>query len=230
MKTLVGIFSHPDDEAFGPSGTLAKYAKTHDVYVICATRGESGQNHQPDRNRHLAEIREEELRTSAKILGVKNVYFLDFLDGTLCNNVYHKLAEKIREHLERLKPQTIITFEMRGVSGHIDHIAVTMATTFVFQKLPFIKTLLYYCISEDHSDGMENYFIYFPPGYKRSEVDKVVDVSSVWEKKIAAIHTHTSQGLDMKNVLNRLKKTPKEEYFLVKRKKTRGAYAWRQAH
>ncbi|MBI2637373.1 MAG: PIG-L family deacetylase, partial [Candidatus Sungbacteria bacterium] len=41
-KTIVAIFAHPDDEAFGPAGTLAKLALAHDVYVICATKGEAG--------------------------------------------------------------------------------------------------------------------------------------------------------------------------------------------
>ena len=42
MKPLVCIFAHPDDEAFGPGGTIAKFAKKRPVYLICATKGESG--------------------------------------------------------------------------------------------------------------------------------------------------------------------------------------------
>jgi len=42
MKPLVCIFAHPDDEAFGPGGTIAKFAKQRPVYLICATKGESG--------------------------------------------------------------------------------------------------------------------------------------------------------------------------------------------
>lgn len=63
-------------------------------------------------------------------MGVKKVHFLDFLDGTLSNNLYHKLADKIEGHLKKLKPHTVITFEPLGVSGHIDHITVSMVTTF----------------------------------------------------------------------------------------------------
>jgi N-acetyl-1-D-myo-inositol-2-amino-2-deoxy-alpha-D-glucopyranoside deacetylase len=46
---LVAIFAHPDDEAFGTGGTLAKYAHEGvDVHLITATLGEAGQIAQPD--------------------------------------------------------------------------------------------------------------------------------------------------------------------------------------
>lgn len=38
---LVCVFAHPDDEAFGPGGTIAKFSKTHAVYILCITRGEA---------------------------------------------------------------------------------------------------------------------------------------------------------------------------------------------
>jgi len=214
QKVIVGIFAHPDDESFGPSGTIAKYAQTHDVYVLCATKGESGMG--PSSN--LANIRANELRKSAKILGVKNVYFLGFLDGNLSNNLYHKLASKIEKKLEILKPETIITTEPNGVSGHIDHITVSMVTTFVFNKLPFVKMLMYYCIDEKAAAKMKNYFIYFPPGYKRSRVDLIVDTTKYWHLKKAAMLAHKSQTHDAEKVLARMEGLPKEEYFLIKKK------------
>src|SRR6266480_592737 len=105
MKPVVGIFAHPDDEAFGPSGTLAKFANEgRDVYIICVTRGEAGDNNS-DKTHDLKDIREEELEASAKELGVKEVFFLDFKDGTLSNNVYHEVADKLEEQLEKLEPE-----------------------------------------------------------------------------------------------------------------------------
>lgn len=213
-KTVVAIFAHPDDESFGPSGTIAKFAQKNDVYVLCATKGESGMG--PSSN--LAAIRANELRESAKILGVKNVFFLGFVDGTLSNYIYHKLASIIEQKLKLLRPEILITTEPRGVSGHIDHITVSMVTSFVFAKLPFIKTLMYYCIDEKAAAKMANYFIYFPPGYKRSEVDKVIDVTKYWPQKREAMLAHKSQAKDANTVLGRMKDLPKEEYFFIKTK------------
>src|SRR5579872_4442081 len=121
-KTIVCVFAHPDDEAFGPGGTIALLAKENDVYILCATKGEAGQNSLTDLETPLQNERMEELKRSAKILGVKKVIFLDFIDGTLSNSLYHKLAEKITQYLNELKPEMLLTYENRGISGHIDHI------------------------------------------------------------------------------------------------------------
>ena len=44
-KNILAVFAHPDDEAFGSGGTLAKYAgEGHHVVLVCATRGDGGRN------------------------------------------------------------------------------------------------------------------------------------------------------------------------------------------
>jgi len=210
--TLVAVFAHPDDEAFGPSGTLAKFSKTHEIYILCATKGEIGQSSIHTKN--LYKIREEELENSARILGVKKVYFLGFQDGTLSNSIYHKLAQKIQEKIHKLKPEIIITYEPLGVSGHIDHITVSLVTTYVARKLKVASNLLYYCIAEKEREYLEDYFIHFPQGHKRKDADLIVDISAQWDKKLQAIGAHKSQSKDAQSILKILEKLPKEEYFL----------------
>ena len=218
-KTIVCIFAHPDDEAFGPSGTIAKWSKENDVYILCATKGEAGQDNDTTQSTPLQERRAQEMIESAKILGVKEVIYLGFTDGTLSNNLYHKLAEEITKHLEILKPETIMTYEPRGISGHIDHITVSMVSTFVFKKLDFIKTLYYFCISaEQRSLQGEEYFIYFPPGYTKDQINEVITIEEVWEQKLAAISKHVSQISDINRILSRLVKLPKEENFIILQK------------
>lgn len=210
MGRVVCVFAHPDDEAFGPSGTIAKLAEENDIYIICATRGEACGSELSD----IDAVRTTELENSASILGVKEVFFLDFKDGCLCNLDYHALAERIDEKVKKIKPSTLLTFEPRGLSGHIDHFAITMTTTYVFYKNDFAKTLLYYCMSEEQRKFIKNYFIYFPPGYAKIEVNKVVDVKGVFDKKIAAIKAHKSQKNDGETMLTMISQLPKEEYFL----------------
>ena len=217
-KTIVCIFAHPDDEAFGSGGTIAKLAKTNDVYLICATKGESGKERGKKGPKHLGKIREHELLASAKILGAKKVFFLGFKDGELCNNLYHKLATKIEYILKKLKPEIILTHEPRGGSGHIDHIAVSMVTSFVFERLPFIKTILQHCLTERRARKNKGYFIYVPPGYTDSEIDLKVDVRDVWDIKKKAMMSHKSQIHDVKRILKRSRGFPKVENFLVKSK------------
>lgn len=217
-RTVVCVFAHPDDEAFGPSGTIHKLTKDYDVYILCATKGQAGQDSRSVKSESLSQKRAKELLESSKVLGTKKVYFLGFRDGTLCNNLYHKLADKIQKHIKKIKPDIIITFEPQGISGHIDHITVSMATTFVWNKLPFINELWYVCTLRERALIRKDYFIYFPPGYLRSEIDKVIDVSDVWETKVKAMLKHESQRHDSERILKSAELFPKEEYFLVKKR------------
>lgn len=216
-KPIVCVFAHPDDEAFGPGGTIAAFARTRDVYIICTTNGDAGKNYSK-KTQELGEIRKNELLQSANVLGVKNVFFLGYKDGSLCNNLYHELAQKIQNILETLKPDTLLTFEPRGISGHIDHITVSMVTTYVFEHTEFVKTILYYCITEQSRALMKAYFIYFPQGYKTSEIDKIVDTQSVWSLKVKAMRCHESQIHDVARILHNQERLPKKEYFIVEKK------------
>src|SRR5205814_3841216 len=127
--------------------------KEHEVYVLCATKGEVGKN---VNGVNLPDVRSQELLESSKVLGVKKTYFLGFRDGDLSNNLYHKLADAIQKKLEAIKPEILITQENRGVSGHIDHIVVSMVTTFVFYKLPYVKKLMYYVTTKASSDARKD--------------------------------------------------------------------------
>ncbi len=215
-KNIVCVFAHPDDEAFGPGGTIYKLARDNDVYIICATSGDAGENRSRIKDKPLGEIRAAELQQSAKILGVKKVFFLGFYDGTLSNNLYHQLAKAIEEIVVKLKPEILLTAEPLGVSGHIDHIVVSLTTTYVFKKLKSVEWLLYHCLDESHRLPFMRYFIYFPPGYKHEDIDLMVDTADIWEKKIEAMKKHQSQVKDIRRIIARYKKLSKTESFLVK--------------
>ena len=217
-KIIVGIFAHPDDEAFGPGGTLAVLSKENNVYIICATSGESATG---TYDKKLGEERQKELRASCKILGVKEVFFLGFVDGTLSNSLYHEIAGKIETILKKLKPQILLTFEPQGVSGHLDHIAMSMITSFVARKIPSVKEVWYYGIS-DRFHKLRNrlqYFIYFPKGYPRKAFNKIINVKDVWETKVQAMKQHQTQIADINRILLFQHLVPKEECFIVKKVK-----------
>lgn len=214
-QSVVGIFAHPDDETFGPGGTLALYAQKYDIYLICATNGDGKQGNRK-KEKELGKIRKKELQASAEILGVKKVFFLGYRDGSLQHNVYHEIADKVLTILQKIQPAILVTFEPRGVSGHIDHIVMSMISSFVFPKVISAKKLMKYCTSTKRSQIMgEGYFIHFPLGYSTEEIDEVVDVSPVWDQVVKAMKQHVSQMHDIRRHLERGKNLPKEEAFLV---------------
>lgn len=125
---LLAIFAHQDDEAMGMGGTLAKYAAEGvETYLVCATRGERGwfgpeaQNPGP---RRLGAIRQLELENAVAELGMKGLYFLDYLDGEVDQADHEEATGKIVTHIRRIMPQVVVTFPPDGNYGHPDHIAV----------------------------------------------------------------------------------------------------------
>ena len=81
---------------------------------------------------------------------------------------------------------------------------------------------MYACMSREQREyaaKLPEYFVYFPEGYNRDEVDEIIDVSSVWEARVKSLKAHKSQRKDMDRfVLPVFENAPKEEYFLVKKK------------
>lgn len=129
---LLAVFAHPDDESMGMGGTLAKYsAEGVETYLVCATRGERGwfgdEGSNPGFER-IAQIRAKELEAAGKILGLKEIHFLDYIDGDLDRADPMEAIGKIAAHIRRIEPQVIVTFPPDGNYGHPDHIAISQFT------------------------------------------------------------------------------------------------------
>lgn len=145
---LLAAFAHPDDESFGPGGTLALYARRGvDVHLICATRGEAGQisTTYTEPVGDLAARREQELRCAASQLGLAQVHLLGYRDsgmpGTPDNEHPHALAQapqedvvqKITQIIRQVRPHVVITHDPIGGYRHPDHIAMHHATVEAFR-------------------------------------------------------------------------------------------------
>src|SRR5579859_2067488 len=132
---LMCVLAHPDDESMGTGGTLAHYAAQGvETYLITATRGESDRGWQfaPEDYPGLAaygKVREGELMAAAKILGLREVCLLDYLDGLLDQANPAEVVAKLVPHIRRIRPQVIITFGGDGAYGHVDHIAISQFTS-----------------------------------------------------------------------------------------------------
>ncbi len=146
-KRLLAVLAHPDDESFGPGGTLALYAQRGvEVYLVCATRGEAGEVDEDclDGFESIAERREYELRCASQHLGLKGVFFLGYHDSgmpgssynqhpdSMLNRTEEEIAGKIVDYIRMLKPQVVLTFDPIGGYRHPDHIAIQRATTRAF--------------------------------------------------------------------------------------------------
>lgn len=208
-RVLIGVFAHPDDEAFGPSGTLLKEVKDGtELHLICATRGEAGVN--PDGHDNLGATRQAEWQQSCRLLGAASTLQLDYPDGGLSNRLYLETADKIKARLKTILAGhqgpvdlQFITFEPGGITGHLDHVAISLITAFVCERLRTkppkpVKTigLRYFCLSAAVVPHPNTDWLYMPPGRPESQIDEQIDVRDVLEQKIAVMDTHHSQRAD----------------------------------
>jgi LmbE family N-acetylglucosaminyl deacetylase len=148
-RRLLVAFAHPDDESFGPAGTLVHYASQGvSVHLACATRGEAG-DVDPDLlegYESLAELRTQELRCAAGHLGLTGLHFLDYVDSgmegspenehpaSLNQAPLEEVAEKLTRLIRLLRPQVVLTHDPSGGYFHPDHIKVHQATVQAFHS------------------------------------------------------------------------------------------------
>lgn len=215
-KKILCVFAHPDDEAFGPAGTIIKLKNQgNSIFEIFITSGDFGiDQYKKNKTIPLQQVREKEAVNAGKILGVKKIFFLRYKDGSLCNRHYHGVAQKIIKIIKKIKPNYLLTYEWRGVSGHIDHIFTSMVTSYIARELNL--PVLYYARISDGLD-FKNYFIFFPPSYPIDKLDLIVDVTDVFSSKKSAIECHQSQIKDGRKIINYLsQKRKKFEGFFLK--------------
>jgi len=143
----MAVFAHPDDETFGPGGTLAKYAASGvEVHYVCATRGEAGEapadllEQYPD----MGELRATELECACRILGIKEVHFLGYRDSGMPgseDNLHpsslqqapeQEVTGKIVTLIRQVRPEAVITFDPHGAYGHPDHVKIHRTATEAF--------------------------------------------------------------------------------------------------
>lgn len=125
--TLLALFAHPDDEAFGTGGTLSKYAHEGvEVHLAIATRGEAGALANPaiTLTQPLGLVREQELRRACACYGVKQLHLLGYIDGQTTIAPQAEAVYKVVELVRQVKPQVMLSFGPDGGYGHYDHLAV----------------------------------------------------------------------------------------------------------
>jgi LmbE family N-acetylglucosaminyl deacetylase len=125
--TLLAVFAHPDDEAFGTGGTLSKYAREGvDVHLVIATRGEAGElaNSSINLTQPIGVVREQELRRACEAYGIKQLHLLGYIDGQTTVAPQAEAVYRVVEIIRRVKPQVMISFGPEGGYGHYDHLAV----------------------------------------------------------------------------------------------------------
>lgn len=157
--TLMAVHAHPDDEATGTGGVLARYAAEgiRTVLVTC-TDGRCGDGpegvkpgdpgHDPEA---VALMRRQELKESCDVLKVGDLELLDYADsgmmgwpsndapGAFWQTPVEEGAARLAELMRHYRPDVVVTYDENGFYGHPDHIQahrITMAALEMTELTP----------------------------------------------------------------------------------------------
>ncbi|MEW5322401.1 bacillithiol biosynthesis deacetylase BshB2 [Geobacillus thermoleovorans] len=184
-RHVLVVFPHPDDEAFGVSGTIAEHAQNGTpVTYACLTLGEMGRNMgtPPFANREtLPHIRRKELEEACRILGIHDLRLLGYRDKTVEFEDEEELADRIAAIVAETNPSLVITF-YPGYSVHPDHDACGAAVIRALKRWPKEERPTVHCVAFAKNCEQD-----------LGQPDVVRDVSSVIDTKLAAIRAHRSQ-------------------------------------
>jgi LmbE family N-acetylglucosaminyl deacetylase len=114
-QRALAIVAHPDDMEYGAASAVARWtSQGKDVSYLLVTRGQAGIESMPPGE--TGPLRAQEEINSARIVGVENVEFLDYTDGTIEYGL--PLRRDIARVIRRLQPEVLISLTFALTWGH----------------------------------------------------------------------------------------------------------------
>jgi len=192
-KRALVVAAHPDDAEFGSSGTVTLWSRDgwEFYYLICTdgSKGTENPDLPPDK---LTPLRRQEQRAAAKVLGVRDVFFLDNVDGELTYT--REFLRDVVRHIRILKPYAVFTHDTTQVIrdafiNHPDHrCAGTVAIDAVYpvaRNRPSFPELL--------EEGLEPHKVKELYLWATGDSNFEVDITDVIDIKVMAHKQHVSQ-------------------------------------
>lgn len=224
QKIIFGIFAHPDDEAFGPAGTLLIETQSgSELHLISLTAGESGVNR--DNHENLAEVRLQEWHQAGELLGATKLYHLGYVDGSLSNRDHIEITGQIQQIVHSVidgrddVTVEFISMDLNGITGHIDHIVAGRSACLAFHRLcdeglP-MKRLRLACIPRQHFNHPNTQFVYMEAGRSDSEINEIIDARHLVNNVRDIMHCHHTQRDDADSQINQLGDDIAIDHFIV---------------
>ncbi|MGO8877565.1 MAG: PIG-L deacetylase family protein [Acidimicrobiales bacterium] len=192
QRVLV-VTAHPDDVDFGSAGTVATMTAAGIEVTYCIiTDGAAGAADPDVVLEDLPHRRQAEQRKAAAEVGVSQVMFLGYPDGRL--EVSYELRRDLSRVIRQTRPDRVVCQSPernwdRIRASHPDHLAAgeaTLQAVYPDSRNPYAHPELLASGFQPHEVG-EVWLMASP------RADHFVDITSVIERKLAALRCHESQ-------------------------------------
>jgi N-acetylglucosamine malate deacetylase 1 len=182
---LLVIGAHPDDAEYKAGGLAALYRELGcEVRFLVLTNGAAG--HHREAGPALAARRAIEAATTTSALGISCEVW-DEPDGQLEPSLDRR--ERLIRAIRLFRPNLVLTH--RPCDYHADH----RATSLLVQDAAYLLTVPAICPDAPHLP-LEPVIAYLSDDFTRPypfQPSVVIDISEVWQVKIALLHAHRSQ-------------------------------------
>lgn len=182
-RHVLVIFPHPDDEAFGVSGTITTHINQGTpVTYACLTLGEMGRNlgNPPFATREsLPAIRKKELLASAQAMGLSDLRMLGLRDKTLEFEDDEKMVGLMENLIKETNPSLVITF-YPDFAVHPDHESTARAVVRAIRRMEDRPKLHCVAFANNTLDVL-------------GQPDIVYNIKDVREQKMNSMKAHISQ-------------------------------------
>ncbi|HEU5156412.1 MAG TPA: PIG-L deacetylase family protein [Streptosporangiaceae bacterium] len=198
VRRVLAVMAHPDDVDFSSAGTVATWTdKGIEVTYLIVTDGDAGGFDPAVPRSRIAGIRQAEQTAAAKCVGVGDVRFLGYPDGRVEATI--DLRRDIARVIRQVRPDRVVIPNpernlQRIYANHPDHRAVGAAAldaVYPDARNPFAFPEL-----ADH-EGLEAWTareVWISGG---PEPNHHIDVTDVFDRKLAALKAHVSQTAHM---------------------------------
>jgi LmbE family N-acetylglucosaminyl deacetylase len=201
LGTILGIWAHPDDEAYLMGGVMAMAADAgQEVACVTATLGDAGETADPHRwpKPELRRVREDELAQALSILGVRDHACLGLPDGQLAELDAAGPVAHLVTVIERVRPDTVLTFGPDGMTGHPDHRTVCTWARLALGSVAAPARLLFATKTGAFVDAFPDLNgEVFPPGLPpQVPADRAWSPwldDAILDRKVRALEAHASQ-------------------------------------
>jgi len=176
---ILFLIAHPDDEAYGPFGTIAKLAKDHKVTVFCICNGERPGNVKVSSDRVFA------LKTNCEKLGIK----WHIQNNPDCSLEYRSTLSNVEGIINHIKPDIVYT---HSPDMHTDHIILSETTQLA-------------CRAKPTSSVRELYFFEIPSfaqstSFKPTVYSDITDYIELKKQALARYITETYEFPDARSI------------------------------